>query len=211
MPTDASRSMTQTKTSPSTIQFSLRALMVFMATLSCGLAAIARYGVFGVACVFGIAGLALVSASIRTTSARLGCVGSLFLFPASCLLVGMVLFCVGPIFFAAQWPAPLRQMARIANVNWYQVKAWGLGGDGLDADYVWRMPASPDGLDGIVADFELSEIEPMDVPNHFWNDFPRYWRPTKSDTNRYYDCEGEFIATYDPQRRLLYVWHHHDW
>lgn len=203
-------SMTQTRTSQPSIRFSLRALMLFIAVCSCGLAVIARYGIFGVAGIICIVGLALIRASSRTKSAWRYRAGYLFLIPSSCILVGMILFHVGPIFSVAQWPAPLHRMAKTANVNWYRVKAWGLGGDGLDADYVWRMPASPDGLDRIIADFELSEVESVDLPNYFWTDFPRLWRPMKSDMDRHFDCDEEILATYDAQRGLLYVWHHHD-
>ncbi len=132
-------------------------------------------------------------------------------------LAAWLMFGIGPIYSSDSWPHSFKDMIEVAQADTAEARITGLG-EFIDSAYVWRLTVSPEQVDRIVAEYQLEEVAPENVPGTFWSVFPFLWRPEHSVGSRYYATsgfpaegrgpDGEYwFAMYDSKNEVLYVWY----
>lgn len=114
-----------------------------------------------------------------------------------------------------QWPSALSLVASDTAAAARDVEAVSMGGF-LDTENVWRLPMDQPKLEQAVRDLEVHEVPDAQVPDDFWDSFPRRMRPPNSPSNRYFMSEDfpvdgrggdglHHLAMYDPIGHKLHV------
>jgi hypothetical protein len=178
-------------------------------------------GLYAAATIALAIGVLLIARSRRTNGRSLFWTGIALSVPSFCMLglmtAGWLLFGIGPIYSAPNYPVEFVRMADIANADTSNAKVHGLGSF-IDTEHVWRLTVSSEQLDRVIAEFGLVEVASSNVPNAFWGAFPRWWRPTHRASSRYLSTVGfpadsrgpdgdHCLTMYDSQNQQLYAWY----
>ncbi len=203
------------------VRFSIRELLLAIAAVAFTLGGFTIYGLPGASSVALTIGALLIIHGRRVKRRWVTRTGIAISLGSLCtlglLLAGWLLFGIGPVYSSAAYPHEFTRMVNTANAETKGAKIAGLGSF-IDTEHVWRLTLSSDQLDRVVSEYGLVPVAADDVPQSFWQAFPRWWGPTHNKHCRYLSTpnfpvqsrgpDGDHCFTvYDSQTRRFYVWY----
>jgi hypothetical protein len=132
------------------------------------------------------------------------------------MLIGRLIFGVGPVWFSGSWPGELHAFmdalpesdrAKVNNVKVYCLQ------DFIDTHHIWRFNIPKQGYDSLRRGFNTITLSTLD-DRYFW-EHPRvrWWDPdpkVDADYVEWFGFEYEVVTMYDKKHEVLYGYSQND-